>query len=89
MSSAKSPRSMEPPRLTSAWITGETYAEFARVVRPNGAIVCAIGDERFRDGRFDEVTRRLSAQGRLETLERGPERRDLLIKVVLLIVQFG
>ena len=57
---------------TSAWITGESYAEFARVVRPSGTIICAIGDARFRDGGFEAVTQRLAAQGSLETLESGP-----------------
>lgn len=57
---------------TSAWMTGEAYAEFARVVRPEGAIICAIGDERFREGRFEAVTQDLADQGLLEVVEFGP-----------------
>ncbi len=56
---------------TSAWMTGEPYAEFARVVRPHGIIVCAIGDARFREGRFEAVIQDLAGQGALEVVEVG------------------
>ncbi len=57
---------------TSAWMTGEPYAEFARIVRPDGVIICAIGDERYREGRFEAVIQDLADRGVLEVVEVGP-----------------